>query len=82
MEAIAESESPITHMATRSDPQTRKRAHAERMLARAERRSRQALKLVEKWKATLADLDRQGVAAKQTKLFADDLPVQGSEANS
>jgi hypothetical protein len=52
------------------------------MLARAERRSRQAWKLVEKWKATLADLDRQGVAAKQTKLFADDLPVQGSEANS
>jgi hypothetical protein len=40
-------------------PQTRQRAHAERMLARAERRSRQAFKLVEKWKATLAVLDRQ-----------------------
>jgi hypothetical protein len=35
------------------------------MLARAERRSRQALKLVEKWKVKLADLDREGVAAKQ-----------------
>jgi hypothetical protein len=44
------------------------------MLARAERRSRQALKLVEKWKARLADLDREGVAAKQAKLFADDQP--------
>jgi hypothetical protein len=44
------------------------------MLARAERRSRQALKLVEKWKARLADLDREGVVAKQAKLFADDQP--------
>jgi hypothetical protein len=44
------------------------------MLARAERRSRQALKLVEKWMATLAGLDRQGVAAKQAKLFVDDQP--------
>ena len=42
------------------------------MLARAERRSRQALKLVDKWKDRLADLDREGVAAKQTKLWADD----------
>jgi hypothetical protein len=69
-------------MATSSDPQTGQRAHAERMLARAKRRSRQALKLVEKWKARLADLDRQGVAAKQAKLFADDQPEQGSEADS
>lgn len=59
-------------MATNSDPQTRQREHIERMLARAERRSRQALKLVEKWKARLVDLDREGVAAKQARLWADD----------
>jgi len=69
-------------MATNSDPQTRQREHAERMLARAERRNRQALKLVEKWKAKLADLDREGVAAKQAKLFTDDQPGQGSDADS
>ena len=59
-------------MASISDPQTRQRAHAERMLARAERRSRQALKLVEKWKTKLADLDRERGAATQAKLFAED----------
>jgi hypothetical protein len=65
-------------MATNSDTQTRQREHAERMLTRAERRSRQSLKLVEKWKARLADLDRDDVAAKQAKLFADDQLEQGS----
>ena len=68
-------------METSSDPQTRQRTHAERMLARAERRSRQALNLVEKWKTKLADLGREGVAAKQAKLFADDQLEQGSEAD-
>ena len=48
------------------------RIHAERMLARAERRSRQAAKLVEKWKLRLAELDRTGVAAKQARLWADE----------
>ena len=52
------------------------------MLARAERRSRQALKLVDKWKARLADLDSAGVAAKQAKLWADDQPEQGSGADT
>lgn len=52
----------------------RKRAHTERMLARAEKRSRQAQKIVEKWKARLAELDRQGVAAKQARLWIDDHP--------
>ncbi len=61
-------------MAVPRDEQTRRRAHAERMLARAERRSRQALKLVEKWRAKIAALDREGVAVKQGRLFADDLP--------
>ncbi len=49
------------------------------MLARAERRSRQALKLVEKWKVRLAELDREGVAAKQAKLWADDPPGEFAE---
>jgi hypothetical protein len=74
--------SRITHMETSSDSQTRQRTHVERMLARAERRSRQASKLVEKWKLRLADLDREGVAAKQAKLFADDQPGQGSDGDS
>jgi hypothetical protein len=42
------------------------------MLARAERRSRQAAKLVDKWKLHLAELDRAGVAAKQARLWADE----------
>ena len=67
-------------MTTTPDPHSRHRAHVERMLARAERRSRQAEKLVQKWKFRLAELDRQGVVAKQTKLFADDRKEQGSEA--
>ncbi|WP_157478365.1 hypothetical protein [Granulicella tundricola] len=55
----------------------RRREHVERMLARAQRptpnaRSRQASKLVEKWEARLANLDRGGVAAKQASLFGDD----------
>lgn len=69
-------------METSSDSQTRQRTHVERMLARAERRSRQASKLVEKWKLRLADLDREGLAAKQAKLFADDQPGQGSDGDS
>ena len=52
------------------------RTHAERMLARAERRSRQVLKLIDKWKTRLTELDREGVAARQAKLFADDQPAE------
>ena len=55
----------------------RRRKHVERMLLRAERRSRQASKLVEKWKARLADLDREGIAAKQAKLWTDDVVPRG-----
>ena len=51
----------------------RRREHIERMLLRAERRSRQATKLVEKWKVRLADLDREGIAAKQAKLWTEEL---------
>lgn len=77
-EPIAAAAPPIRHMATNSGTQTRQREHAERMLTRAELRSRQALRLVEKWKARLADLERDDVAAKQAKLFADDQLEQGS----
>ena len=49
------------------------------MLARAERRSRQAAKLVEKWKARLAKLDREGVAAKQAKLWVEDHVEKGTK---
>lgn len=40
--------------------------------ARAERRSRQAGKLVDKWKLRVAELDRDGVAEKQARLWADE----------
>ena len=60
------------HSAGRSDKPTQQRLHVERMLARAERRSRQAAKLVEKWKSRLAELDRAGVDARQAKLWADE----------
>ena len=53
------------------DKSVQRRIHAERMLARAERRSRQAAKLVDKWKSRLVELDRAGVAAKQAKLWSE-----------
>jgi hypothetical protein len=55
----------------------RRRDHVERMLLRAEHRSLRASKLVEKWKAQLADLDREGVAAKQAQLWTDDVVLRG-----
>ena len=42
------------------------------MLLRAEKRSRQAQKIVEKWKAKLMALDRAGVAAKQARLWQEE----------
>ena len=68
-------------MAPLADARARQRAHAERMLARAERRSKQAAKLVEKWKSRLAELDREGVAAKQAKLWADAHQEQQSDTS-
>ena len=50
----------------------RQRAHVERMLQRAEKRSRQAQKIVDKWKAKLMELDRAGVAAKQARLWQEE----------
>lgn len=55
----------------------RRITHVERMLLRAERRGRQASRLVEKWKARLADLDRERVAAKQAQLWIDDVVLRG-----
>jgi hypothetical protein len=60
------------HSAGTSDKPTQQRIHVERMLARAELRSRQAAKLVAKWKSRPVELDRAGVAAKQAKLWADE----------
>jgi anti-sigma-K factor RskA len=64
------------------DTETRQREHVERMLARAEKRSRQARKLVEKWQARLAELDREVVAARQPRLWDDNQPEQESESDS
>lgn len=52
----------------------RRRAHVERMLARAEKRHQQAAKLVEKWRLRILELDRAGVAARQASLWADEHP--------
>jgi hypothetical protein len=60
------------HSADKPDEPTQQRLHAERMLARAERRSRQAAKLVDKWKLRLVEFDRAGVAAKQAKLWSEE----------
>ncbi len=68
-------------MAPLPDARARQRAHTERMLARAEQRSKQAAKLVEKWKARLTELDREGVVAKQARLWSDDHPGQQSDVS-
>lgn len=52
--------------------QEKQRAHAEKMLARAERRVRQASKLVDKWKLRIAELDRKGIEARQARLWSDE----------
>ena len=50
------------------------------MLARAQRRSRLAGALVAKWKTRLADLDREGVVARQSRLWTEEQPEQEGEA--
>ncbi len=60
------------HPSAKPEQTERKRAHAERMLARAERRHRQAANLVDKWKLRVAEFDRAGIAAKQSTLWADE----------
>jgi hypothetical protein len=67
-------------MSSSLNTEDRQRAHVERMLQRAEKRSRQAQKIVEKWKAKLAELDRQGVAAKQSQLWQEEHPQEEKSA--
>jgi hypothetical protein len=57
-----------------TDKETRRRARAEKMLARAERRLRQAANLVDKWKLQLTELDRAGIDAKQANLWPEEDP--------
>lgn len=51
-------------------------------MARAERRSRMASKLVDKWRARLVEMDREGVTSKQARLWTDDQREQGSESGT
>lgn len=67
-------------MTLSSDPQTRQRAHADKCSPVPNAAAGQAAKLVEKWKARLTELDCDGVAAKQARLWSDDHPEQGTEA--
>ncbi len=50
----------------------RERGHAERMLKRAQRQQTRAAKLVDKWQARIATLDRAGIAVIQPRLWTDD----------
>jgi len=50
----------------------RGREHAERMLKRAQRHRARAEKLVAKWQAKIANLDRAGVAAVQPRLWPEE----------
>lgn len=51
------------------------REHAERMLKRAQRQQARALKLVEKWRLRIANLDRAGLAVIQPRLWPDELEI-------
>lgn len=66
---------------SRTSPEARKRAHVERMLARAKKRSRQALRTVGKWSTRLTDLDRAQVAETQARLWHDEHPPQENDIN-
>ena len=50
----------------------REREHAERMLKRAQRQRARAEKLVAKWQTKIANLDREGVAAVQPRLWPEE----------
>ncbi len=74
--------SPPLRMPPLSDHPARYRAHVERMLARARKRSRQAQQIVEKWEVKLFELDREGVVARQPKLWQEEqLSEQTSEVS-
>jgi hypothetical protein len=55
-----------------SNSNNRELEHAERMLKRARRQQTRAVKLVEKWQARIANLERAGVAAIQPRLWSDE----------
>jgi anti-sigma-K factor RskA len=65
---------------------SRQRAHAERMLQRAQKRQTQAAKLVEKWQRKLADLDRADVSQVQPRLWSEEagtaIPSTSPQADS
>lgn len=63
-----------SEMPSGSSADDRRRAHVVRMLARARKRSRQAQKIVAKWEAKLIELDREGVATKQPRLWQEEHP--------
>jgi hypothetical protein len=62
----------VSSTTTKIQNSNREREHAERMLKRAQRHQIRAAKLVEKWQARIADLDRAGVAAVQPRLWPDE----------
>jgi hypothetical protein len=53
----------------------RERQHAERMLKRAQRQQKRDAKLVEKWQTRIANLDRAGIAAVQSRLWSDESDI-------
>ena len=59
-------------MPSRLSADDRRRMHVERMLARARKRSRQALKIVSKWEAKLEELNREGVRMTQPRLCQEE----------
>lgn len=61
-------------MPSRLSADDRQRAHVERMLARARKRSRQALKIVAKWEDKLAELNREVVRTTQPRLWQEEQP--------
>jgi hypothetical protein len=57
------------------DKMIRQRAHAERMLARAERRHHQASRLLEKWKLRIAQ------SGQKARLWSYELPEAIAEGS-
>lgn len=67
-------------MPPRLSADERRRAHVERMLARARKRSHQAQKIVAKWEAKLAELNREGVRTIQPRLWQEEQPHSTEES--
>ena len=67
-------------MPSRLSADDRRRMHVERMLARARKRSRQALRIVAKWEARLVELNREGVRTVQPRLWQEEQQHSQEEA--